>query len=726
MIFRTQFDNFLLCAVVCAPLTIAAQNPLIQDSLKTKQLDEVIVTATRNERTMGALPMPVFLVPKAQIKTMGSLRLNDVLTEQTGLVVVPQVNGQGNGIQLQGFNPDYTLILIDGEPIVGRYTGSLELSRIAVGNIKQIEIVKGPSSSLYGSDALAGVINIITDRPKPGTNGNFSSRYGTNKTVDLSGDVSVTKGKLGVYVFGNRYSTDGYDLSPQNFGKTVSPFTNQTFNSKITYKIGPKTDFSLAGRYFKENQRFNFEVTSLSEQIKTSGIGEVNDWNINPVLTHRFSDNVKVIARFYTTHYQTETNLNLDNDGSPYYHDDFAQTFTRPEVNGEYFINDKNIVTVGAGHIGESVKTSRYGDENGRSQWTNYGFFQYEWLPIDKFTLIAGGRFDSNSSYGSQFSPKLSTRYEVNKRLTLKASAGVGFKSPDFRQLYFNFSNSAAGGYSVLGTEIVKPRLAELESQGQLQTYLFDPSLVGKLQAERSVAVNIGGKLEIAPSVNLELNGFYNSVNNLIETQAVAITTTGQNIYTYRNIKRAYTSGLESNISYPFARYFTLSAGYQLLFAKDKDMAAEVKRGNVYYRDPTTLATKRLQAHEYYGLYNRSRHTGNIKLFYRHPVTKWEASARIIYRGKYGVGDIRGNIQGETIPPSDRNSNSILDVYDDFVNGYALVNVSVAKSLNCGIRFQVGVDNMFNYREPIYIPNLPGRLMYGSVSYNFSKNNVKP
>jgi outer membrane receptor for ferrienterochelin and colicins len=119
-----------------------------------KELEALVVTATRNERTMGLLPMPVSLIPQSQIKTMGSLRLNDVLTEQTGLLVVPQINAQGNGIQLQGFNPDYTLILIDGEPIIGRYTGSLELSRIAVGNIKQIEIVKGPSSSLYGSDAL--------------------------------------------------------------------------------------------------------------------------------------------------------------------------------------------------------------------------------------------------------------------------------------------------------------------------------------------------------------------------------------------------------------------------------------------------------------------------------------------------------------------------------------------------------------------------------------------
>ncbi len=707
-------------------MALLVQTTFAQDSLQTKELEEVIVTATRNERTMGALPMPVFLVPKTQIKTMGSLRLNDVLTEQTGLVVVPQVNGQGNGIQLQGFNPDYTLILIDGEPIIGRYTGSLELSRITVGNIKQIEIVKGPSSSLYGSDALAGVINIITDRPQPGINGNFSARYGTNSTTDLSGDLSLTKNKLGVYFFANRYSTDGYDLSPQNFGMTVSPFTNETFTTKITYKLGSQTDLSIAGRYFNENQRFNFEVTSSNDQIKTSGLGQVEDWNVNPVLTHRFSDKLKAIARFYTTYYQTETNLNLDTDGSPYYHDDFKQSFYRPELNAEYFINSKNIVTVGAGHIGELVQTSRYGDENGRNQWTNYGFFQYEWMPLDKFSIIAGGRFDRNNTYGSQFSPKLSTRYEVNKKVILKASTGVGFKSPDFRQLYFNFNNSAAGGYSVLGTEIVQPRLVELESQGQIQSYLFDPALIGDLQAERSVAVNAGGKAEILPSLNLEVNGFYNSIDNLIETQAVALTTSGQNIYTYRNIKSAYTTGIESNISYPIAKYVTLSVGYQLLYAKDKDVANAVKEGDVYYRDPNTLVTKRLQPDEYFGLYNRSRHTGNVKIFYRHPVTRWEASARVIYRGKYGVGDIRGNIQGETIPPSDLNSNSVLDVYDDFVMGYGLINLSIAKSLNCGLRFQVGVDNLLNYTEPIYIPNLPGRLMYGSMSYNFSKNNVKP
>jgi outer membrane receptor for ferrienterochelin and colicins len=691
------------------------------DTLATRELDNVIVTATRNERTMGLLPMPVSLISKATIKSMGSLRLNDVLTEQTGLIVVPQVNAQGNGIQLQGFNPDYTLILIDGEPIIGRYTGSLELSRIAVGNIKQIEIVKGPSSSLYGSDALAGVINIITERPTS-NKFNFYTRYGTNNSLDLNGDVSLVNDKLGVYLFADRYSTDGYDLSPDKFGKTVSPFVNLTLNTKITYKFSSRTDFSISARHFNEDQRFNFEVASNGNSTLTSGNGETEDWNVNPILTHRFSDRLKAVARFYHTQYKTQTNLHLESDGSPYYKDDFKQSFDRPELNGEYYFNDKNVLTLGAGYIRESVQTSRYGDEVMRYQSTNYAFFQHEWTPLQRLNVIAGGRYDYNTVYGSQFSPKLSTRYEVSKKVALKGSFGVGFKAPDFRQLYFNFTNSAAGGYSVLGTEVAGARLNELESQGQIQAYLFDPALLGNLQAEKSYSINVGTHAEVLPKLIADVNLFYNSINNLIETQAVAITNSGQSIYSYRNILRAYTKGIETNFTYPISKSLTLSAGYQLLYAKDKDVAKSVRNGEVYYRDPNTLVTKQLKPGEYFGLYNRSRHQGNIKLFYNNKQKGIEASARVIYRGKFGIGDIRGNIQGEVIPPSDRNSNSILDKYDDFVPGYALVNLSVAKSIStCGLRIQVGVDNLFDYKQPILIPNLPGRIFYTTLNYTLSQ-----
>lgn len=697
--------KFLLVLLILAPFGAFAQQ---SDSLQSRQLEDLVVTATRNERVMGALPMPVLLIPKNQIRTMGSMRLNEVLAEQTGLAVVPQVNGSGNGLQLQGFDPDYTLILVDGEPLIGRFTGSLDLSRISIGNIKQIEVVKGPSSSLYGSDALAGVVNIITDRPT-GTQGSFNTRYGTNNTLDLRGDYGWTDSKLGLYIFGNRYSTDGYDLNQgDNAGKTVTPFYSYTGNAKITYKFGSLTDFSISGRYFEQKQQYDDHVlTASSENIRIVGTGTSADWSISPVLIHRFSIKLKVTGRFYATQYTTKTRQYDHAADTLYYTDDFKQTFQRPEVNGEYYFNDRNILTIGAGSIFESVQTGRYGDNSPRHQQTKYAFFQYEWTPVEKLNLIIGGRQDVNSIYGSQFSPKFSTRYELNKRIALKASYGVGFKSPDFRQLYLNFANTAGGGYYVLGTQIVSDRLVEFQSQGLIMQYLYDPARIGSLQAEHSQSVNAGVHADIGPKLKLEVNGFYNSIDNMIQTQAVAVTTAHQTIYSYINLARTYTTGAEINTTYPLTDKFIISGGYQLLFAKDKDVAHQVAEGNVYWRDPNTLVTQRLAPGEYYGLFNRSRHMANLKLFYADRVSGWEGSIRVIYRGPYGIADT--------------NANSILDVHDNFIGGYAMVNLSLAKNLKDGLRFQVGVDNLLNYNDPVNIPNIPGRLIYASIGFSLSQ-----
>ncbi|MCD8445589.1 TonB-dependent receptor plug domain-containing protein, partial [Tenacibaculum finnmarkense] len=125
-------------------------------------LEEVVVTATRTKRQLSSIPMPVTLISKEQLQKSGAVRLKDILLEQTGITLVSDFGGS-QGVQIQGVAADYTLILIDGVPVVGRASGNIDLSRLSVNNIKQIEIVKGPSSSLYGSEAIGGVINIITE-----------------------------------------------------------------------------------------------------------------------------------------------------------------------------------------------------------------------------------------------------------------------------------------------------------------------------------------------------------------------------------------------------------------------------------------------------------------------------------------------------------------------------------------------------------------------------------
>ena len=694
-----------------------------QDSLATRDLETIVVTATRHERSLQALPMPVTLVSQAMLKAMGSLRLQDALSEQTGLVVVPQINAQGNGLQLQGLNPEYTLILIDGEPLIGRYTGSLELNRIAVGNIKQIEIVKGPSSSLYGSEALAGVVNIITEKPSQ-SGGQIFSRYGTNATSNLSFQGSHLTKNFASTLYSDRFQTAGYDLSPDKFGKTVSPFTNYTVHSRSQWRAGKRTTVNLSARGFHENQQFGFEVASGNLTTRTYGQGVTRDWNVNPVINHKFSPNLETSVRFYYTQYATETTLNLESSGLPYYQDDFKQGFFRSEITGRWIPTASHFLTFGAGYVGEDVRTSRYGDENRRAQETRYLFLQHEWEPgNNNLQIISGIRLDRNSVYGGQLSPKLSASYRQSDRITWRISSGVGFKAPDFRQLYFNFTNSAAGGYSVLGTEVVRQRLSDLEAEGQIAVWYFNPDDLRSIRAERSLAVNAGADVRFSDKFSAQFNLFRNAVSNLIETQAVAGTVSGQNIYTYRNINRALTEGLELNASWQSHPAWKFSGGYQLLFAVDRDVWDKVRSGDVYYRSPGSLITRRLPVYGYHGLYNRSRHHFNLKAFYRNPATGLEATVRMIARSRFGIGDIRGNIQGETIPASDVNGNSILDVYDRFVPGVTQINVSVGRTWSDRLTVQAGIDNLFNRREPLFIPNLPGRLAWVSATWKFMSGN---
>ena len=673
-----------------------------QDSLSTCNLNEVVVTATRSERALSDLPVPVTVISGSQIKEMGSLRLSDVLSEQTGMTLVTD---HGTGIQLQGFSPEYTLILIDGEPLIGRTSGTLELSRVTVGNIKQIEVIKGPSSSLYGSEALAGVINIITTQPK-NTSGSVTTRYGSNNTLDLGTGLSYQRGKIGISLYANRYHTDGYDLSPETAGETVSPFTNYTFQSRVTYSHSDKTKMSVSGRYFDESQSSVTDVGTVSEPVLLDGRGKVKDWNINPVFSHYFSDRLKTTFRLYGSGYKTNSYLTYQQGDGLYDASYFNQTFLRPEIQSEYFFNKRNTVTLGVGRIWESVEATRY-DEKMKYQ-TNYLYAQYEWLPVDRLNVLAGVRFDNHSVYGSQLSPKLSAQYSVLPWLDVRGSFGVGFKAPDFRQLYLNFTNATVG-YTVLGSETLLAGIESLQKQNQIESILVDPASFGDIKAETSTSYNLGVRIQATRKSSIKVNFFRNDIHDLIDTKAVALKTNEQQVFSYYNIAEVFTQGAETEFSYALFKGLTVSAGYQFLIAKDKEVQRSLKAGTVYARDPETNTTYRVNPDDYGGLLSRSRNMANVKVFYNNQELGWGLAARLIYRGRYGFSDV--------------NNNAILDADSEYVDGYATCNISVSKTLIQILRLQIGCDNVFDYTDKQYIPSLPGRLMWASLALTLPRNN---
>ncbi|MFA6087845.1 TonB-dependent receptor plug domain-containing protein [Mucilaginibacter sp.] len=691
---------FLFCLLLFPVIVNAQQaDSLRSDTSKSKKLKEVVITATRTAKYLMNVPMPVSTISNKEIKNRGLVRLNEILNEQTGLSVLPDAHGQG--IQIQGFSPDYTMIMLDGMPLIGRTTGILDLSRITTNNIEKIEIVKGPVSSLYGSEAMAGVVNIISATPALGTSGSLAARYGTNNNVDISLNGAYATKRLSVSAFANRYSSSGYSLQPQSGSPTVSPFYGYTLNGRLTYKFSDRTNFKIQARNYTNTADNNFTVDSG----QVTGKGKETDLNINTALTHRFSDKFTGELRFYHAAYSTKSNLNYIATGTAYDQTYFNQEFNRAEAQGDYQWLKNLRLTGGAGGQYESVVATRYNKKQTFN--SGYAYGQADWTLFTKLNIIAGGRFDTHSVYRSQFSPKLAASYQLSEKFVLLASTGKGYKAPDFRQLYLNFTNAVVG-YSVFGYEEAYNEVLKLEAQGQIQSILIDPATLQKLNAESSTAYNFGYRYRPIANLMWTVNVFRNNIRDLIDSQPIAIKTNGQSVFSYFNIHDVYTQGAETDISYSLLKNWTIAGGLQYLEAYDQSVLDKIKAGQVFGLDPATRETIKITKSQYGGLLNRSKYMANARIAYQDDKSGIITSVRAIYRGRYGFSDLDGN--------------GIVNRDDEYVKGYVLFNASVSKLFyHNQLRLQVTAENLGNYKNTAAISNLPGRLMYAGITYNFNK-----
>ena len=667
---------------------------LAKDSTKSEALEEVIVTATRTIRQLSSLPLPAQIISKKDIKRSNSIRLNDILNEQTGLITIPDFGG-GEGIQLQGLDSQYTLILVDGVPLVGRSAGTLDLSRVTVGNIKQIEIVKGASSSLYGSDALGGVINIITETPKNGFDGNLNYRLGAFNTHDLGTTINYKKEKLGTSIFLNRYSSDGYDLNTNDELNTVEPFSNYTLNAKVTYNFSDATNLFVSGKYYTQNQ--NYVASSILQ-----GESAINEWNVHTKLSHKYSDKWSSYFEFYTTKYKATEYLDND-DGTEFSHAFYNQLLIRPEIRGTYSPKENNTFIGGIGMNHETLDRTDFTDQPIFN--SPYAYLQYDGNFTEHLNIIVGARFDSHNKYKSQFSPKAAARYEFNDKFSIKGSVGYGYKAPDFRQLYFDFTNATVG-YTVLGYNAVTTKIPELEAQGEIANLVVPISqFEDELSPENSISINIGTDYKYSSQLKFSLNIFRNTIDDLIDTRVIANKTNGQNVFSYFNVNKVYTQGLEFNTTWKPSNQLKISGGYQLLFAKDKDAEKAFKDGDVFARQTPSSPSFQLKEEDYFGLYNRSRHMANLKIFYTIPKLKLDANIRGTYRSKYGLFDTNGN--------------NYLDAYDDFVAGYTVIDFAINKTFFNNYQLGFGIDNLFNFKDTQNISNIAGRIIYGKLNIKF-------
>ena len=663
---------------------------------------DIVVTGTRTYKHIENLPMPVEVVAEKDIKEQGYLRLDEVLSQEMG---IPLNEDRGRGMQVQGLDADYTLILLNGEPLSGRTGGILDISRFSVGDMSRIEVVRGPSSSLYGSSALAGVINLITEKPTKPLDLSVSGRYASHNTYDVAAEIrsGLFDKKLGLRLFANNYRTEGFSLIPTVVEQTVPQNNNWTVNGELFYDITSTVKSRLNGRFYSEEVKNNYIIHRGNDSSLINTTVNNNENNFSFKVNHGISNRYGLEVRLYASDYKTETVDIFDENGELYDKYLFRHKVGKAEVQSTSLLGSHQL-TGGFGAQFEQVSSGQIDDGKQNTQ-LYYAYIQDDWQLSETVAMIGSLRFDGHSDYTDNLSPKIAGTWQVAKDLYLRASLGSGFKAPTFEQLYLNWT-LASEGYSVFGIKNFPGEFKKLSETGQIADTLYNLDEIEDLTPEKSWAVDFGGTYSFSDMFELKLNLFRNNVHGLIEFLPVAVKTNGRFVYTYFNLDNIFTQGLEARLRVNPFDFLNVQFHYQLLETGDLDVIRTLKDPNqTEYWKREGYTDRPVRPDEYGGLFNRSQHSGSVKLSFIFRKIDFMFAIRGTYKSKYGYADLNGN--------------KILDDPSEYAPGYSLWHLTASQDLFDYFTLQIGVDNLFNYKSKQIRLVTSGRTFYGRIIFNY-------
>jgi outer membrane receptor for ferrienterochelin and colicins len=668
-----------------------------RDSTIRHDYPEVVVSATRTARALENVPVPTTILAREAIAEQGAIRLSDLLAEQPGLVTVEGLGG--TGLQLQGFDADYTLVLFDGEPVIGRTAGILDLDRLAVTGVDRVEVVRGPLSARFGADALAGVVNLIPRRPGESPGGRIAARLESHGLNDLAAEAETGTEQWGVRIHLNRFASDGVAFGEAPGTLVLPAFADYSADLRARYRHGESTELDLTARLGTQSQ----EGTALFGTLLYDEEANRTDWSIRPVLRHRISPNLRAEASLYASRFTNDWFAIARESGLTFEDGASTHDYRKAEAGITWLPTASIILHAGGGAIRETIAGERYADTHASTQ--PYAYAEAEWLPHPALDVVVSGRFDAPSDYAARFTPRAAVLVRPADRVRLRASIGSGYRAPDFRQRYLAFTNPA-GGYALFGAEEARERLAVLDAQGSIRDFLIDPEQLGPLSAEASTAFGAGIEADLPAGASVRVNAFHNEVRDLIDTQVVATRTNGQQIFSYFNLDRIYTRGIEADLRWQTSLPLgtgTLAAqiGYQLLDTADRDVLDAIDEGSLFRRTPDGRDV-RVTRSDYGGLFGRSRHSGSLRLTHR--LEGVTTTARIIWRSRYGFAD--------------RNSSGVLDDDREYAPGYALVNLTASRAFGRA-DLSIGVRNLLSHTDTLHLPSQHGRVVFAGAGWRF-------
>jgi outer membrane receptor for ferrienterochelin and colicins len=425
--YETRLDTLIFPLVQTSPMLIFLHPVGKGDG---EELDAVVVSTTRSSRTIANTPTRVEVIAGDELDEKGDMKPGDIrmmLAESTGIQTQQTSATSGNSsIRMQGLDGKYTQIIRDGFPLYSGFSGGLGLLQIAPLDLKQVEVIKGSSSTLYGGGAIAGLVNLVSKTPTEERRLDFLLNGTSALGLDASGFYSQKFKKVGVTLYGGYDHGTPYD--PAGIGLSAIPrFNRYTLNPKLFFYLNDKTTLITGINSTIENR-----IGGDMQYLKGDGDAQHSYYELNKTgryssqveLDHKLNDKEKLTFKNSVSYFDRSISL-------PDYRFSGVQVSSYSEANYSYN-SEKTDWVAGINYLTDNFNE----DQNSNFPLRSYhyqtigGFVQNTWNATDKFILESGIRGDYHNEYGFFLLPRLSGLYKVNSHFSMRLGGGLGYKAP--------------------------------------------------------------------------------------------------------------------------------------------------------------------------------------------------------------------------------------------------------------------------------------------------------
>lgn len=489
----------------------------INDSLKSYDLKEVVVTASRIQKLLKKTPEVMHVITSKDIEQLNVSSTGEILEYLTGVNIE---SGTGSGypkrsiVSLDGFPAKYSLVMVDGIRLLTEHihTGQ-NIDIIPPANIERIEVIKGAASAQYGSDAMAGIVNIITKKASEKTESTISFSGGSYETYNTTISIRTpVNDKVSISAFSNYEQSAGVPLLSPNHRIGNMGYTKFSTMNNLSWDINEKSSLS-SNLYYTQNS-MEFRDDNVYGRMLLSSM----DYK------HNIDDNILATARLKYSHWDAEQS-GENNE------------VLNPEIYFSWNKLKNNIIIAGVDFRYVKFTRSAVLEQSQNA----FGAFVQDEFELDKFSFLVALRYDKVDNITPVITPKIATMYQVHDNLRLRASFGRGFHAPTVQELYEE-------GYGHGG-----------------RAYRFgNPDL----QPEYSLTTTFS--IEYAPIKNLQLliHGYYNIINDMITPIYNGIweenpdTNSVIDKWVRTNIHEAKIYGVETTLRYQLNDKLLLEGGY--------------------------------------------------------------------------------------------------------------------------------------------------------------------